>query len=66
MKLEKENLIVDIYKDLKLLYVKPDSELINKLSNAYKQGFGKEAELFTKGAASYARVLKMELHLDPQ
>lgn len=33
---KKENLIVDIYKDLKLLYVKLDSELINKLLSVYK------------------------------
>ncbi|HBG7256415.1 M20 family metallopeptidase [Clostridioides difficile] len=62
---KKENLIVDIYEDLKLLYVKPDSELINKLSSAYKQGFGKKAELFTKGAASYARVLKNGVAFGP-
>lgn len=62
---KKENLIVDIYKDLKLLYVEPGSELINKLSSAYKQGFGKEAELFTKGAASYARVLENGVAFGP-
>lgn len=62
---KKENLIIDIYKDLKLLYIEPDSELINKLSSAYKQGFGKEAELFTKGAASYARVLENGVAFGP-
>lgn len=62
---KKENLIVNIYKDLKLLYVEPDSELINKLSIAYKQVFGKEAELFTKGAASYARVLENGVAFGP-
>ncbi|MGO1041981.1 Sapep family Mn(2+)-dependent dipeptidase [Clostridioides difficile] len=62
---KKENLTVDIYKDLKLLYVEPDSELINKLAGAYKQGFGKEAELFTKGAASYARVLENGVAFGP-
>ncbi len=45
---KRENLIIDIYKNLKLLYVEPDSELINKLSSAYKQGFEKEAELLQK------------------
>lgn len=62
---KKENLIVNIYKDLKLLYVEPDSKLINKLSIAYKQVFGKEAELFTKGAASYARVLENGVAFGP-
>lgn len=62
---KKENLIVNIYKDLKLLYVEPDSKLINKLSSAYKQVFGKEAELFTKGAASYARVLENGVAFGP-
>ncbi|EQF23293.1 dipeptidase family protein [Clostridioides difficile CD160] len=62
---KKENLIANIYKDLKLLYVEPDSELINKLSIAYKQVFGKEAELFTKGAASYARVLENGVAFGP-
>ncbi|MCC0639749.1 MULTISPECIES: Sapep family Mn(2+)-dependent dipeptidase [unclassified Clostridioides] len=62
---KKENLIVDTYKDLKLLYVEPNSELINKLSNAYKRGFGKEVELFTKGAASYARVLENGVAFGP-
>lgn len=62
---KKENLIVNIYKELKLLYVEPDSELINKLSIAYKQVFGKEAELFTKGAASYARVLENGVAFGP-
>lgn len=40
-----------------LLYVPEDSELIRSLKKAYKKVMNEEAEVFTKGGASYARVL---------
>lgn len=41
----------------RLLYVEEDSALINGLKNAYHKVTGDKAEVFTKGGASYARVL---------
>lgn len=48
----------NVIKDLDLLYVSGDSELINKLSKSYEKVTNKKALLFTKGAASYARTMK--------
>lgn len=48
---------IDIIKERRLLYVEEDSPLIQSLKQAYKNVMGKEAEVFTKGGASYARVL---------
>lgn len=53
----KENCEMTITKDLDLLYVNPESELIKSLSIAYENVLNKKVELISKGAASYARVL---------
>lgn len=44
-------------REKRLLYVRPDSELIQKLSSAYENVMNEKAETLTKGGASYARVL---------
>lgn len=54
---EIENMDIKVYKDLKLLYIEEDNELIKRLSTSYEKVFDKKPELFTKGAASYARAL---------
>ena len=41
----------------RLLYVDADSELIRALKRAYARVMDEEAQVFTKGGASYARVL---------
>ncbi len=48
---------LEILKRKKLLYVPEDSELIQSLKRAYQQVTGEKAQVFTKGGASYARVL---------
>lgn len=48
---------IDIIKERRLLYVEEDSQLIQSLKHAYKNVMGEEAEVLTKGGASYARVL---------
>lgn len=48
---------LDIIKKKKLLFVKEDSTLIQALQAAYEKVTGEQAETFSKGGASYARVL---------
>ena len=49
---------LEIIKHKKLLYVDEKSHLIKSLQKAYKAVMHEDAELFTKGGASYARVLE--------
>lgn len=51
------NINISIIKERRLLYVEEDSQLIQSLKHAYKKVMGEEAEVLTKGGASYARVL---------
>lgn len=62
---EKNNLNFEINKELDRLYVNPESELIKSLRAAYKEVMGEEAELLSKGAASYARTLKEGVAFGP-
>lgn len=62
---ELENATINLYKELDLLYVNPNSELIRKLGDAYKKVFNEDAELISKGAASYARVLENGVAFGP-
>ncbi|MEH7252829.1 Sapep family Mn(2+)-dependent dipeptidase [Neobacillus niacini] len=55
---DENNLQLTITKELDVHYVDPESELIKSLQAAYKNVTGEEAELFSKGGASYARALK--------
>lgn len=48
---------LSLIREKKLLYVDKNSTLINKLSDAYENIMHEKAECFTKGGASYARVL---------
>lgn len=48
----------NVLKDLDLLYVPGESQLIDKLSRSYEKVTNERALLFTKGAASYARTMK--------
>ena len=41
----------------KMLYVSPEHPLLSRLSAAYEEVTGERAEYFTKGGASYARML---------
>jgi predicted dipeptidase len=52
------NMQLTITKELDVHYVSPESELIKNLQVAYKNVTGEDAELFSKGGASYARVLQ--------
>lgn len=52
-----EQAYIEIFKDMKLLYVNPNHELIKELGKSYKEVFNEEPQLISKGAASYARVL---------
>lgn len=52
------NMQLTITKELDVHYVSPESELIKSLQAAYKYVTGEDAELFSKGGASYARALK--------
>lgn len=62
---EENNLSFEINKELDRLYVNPESELIRSLRVAYKEVMGEEAELLSKGAASYARTLKEGVAFGP-
>lgn len=48
---------VEILKHKRLLFVEEDSELIQALKKAYRVVMHEEADVLTKGGASYARVL---------
>lgn len=48
---------LDILNHKRLLYVSKDSDLIKSLKTAYRRVMNEDAEVFTKGGASYARVL---------
>lgn len=48
---------LEILRHKRLLYVDADSELIRALKRAYARVMDEEAQVFTKGGASYARVL---------
>lgn len=48
-----------------LLFVDKDSELIEILKEAYESATGNQAELITKGGASYARVLDRGIAFGP-
>lgn len=55
---DKKGMNFKVIKDLDLLYVPGNSELISKLRNCYEKVTNKRAQLFTKGGASYARTMK--------
>jgi predicted dipeptidase len=57
--------MLSVSKTRKLLYVPEDSELIKALKTAYEKVTGEKAEVFTKGGASYARVLKEGVAFGP-
>ncbi|WP_312473272.1 Sapep family Mn(2+)-dependent dipeptidase [Neobacillus sp.] len=58
-KIAEDNQIqLTITKELDVHYVSPESVLIKNLQMAYKNVTGEDAELFSKGGASYARTLK--------
>ncbi|MCH4886440.1 M20 family metallopeptidase [Acidaminobacter sp. JC074] len=60
------NASVEVLKESKdRLYVPPKDPFIGILKRAYKEVFNKEAELVTKGGASYARVLKKGVAFGP-
>ncbi|WP_432665552.1 Sapep family Mn(2+)-dependent dipeptidase [Wukongibacter baidiensis] len=61
---EKKLVLVTI-KEMPLLYVSPESELVRALKKAYKSIIGEETRLFSKGAASYARALKQGVAFGP-
>ena len=48
---------LDVLNHKRLLYVSEDSDLIKSLKTAYRRVMNEDAEVFTKGGASYARVL---------
>ena len=48
---------LEILRHKRLLYVEEDSILFKSLKTAYERVTGECAEVFTKGGASYARVL---------
>ena len=48
---------LEVLRHKRLLYVDADSELIRALKRAYARVMDEEAQVFTKGGASYARVL---------
>ncbi len=48
---------LEVLKHKRLLFLPASSELIISLQRAYARVMGEEASLFTKGGASYARVL---------
>nr|WP_246566544.1 Sapep family Mn(2+)-dependent dipeptidase [Tissierella simiarum] len=54
-----------VIKEMPLLYVSPDSQLIIALKTAYKAVTGDIPQLFSKGAASYARALKQAVAFGP-
>lgn len=56
---------ISVTKAKKLLYVPEDSELIRSLKTAYEKVTGEKAEVFTKGGASYARVLEEGVAFGP-
>lgn len=65
-KIGRENILeLEVLKELPLLYVSPDSKLILSLKEAYKSITGESPELFSKGAASYARVLQEAVAFGP-
>lgn len=47
----------EIIREKRLLYVEEDSPLIQALQKAYQKVMHEKAEVFTKGGASYARML---------
>lgn len=49
--------ILEIQRSKRMLYVEESSSLIQSLKKAYCKVMQEEAEVFTKGGASYARVL---------
>ena len=51
------NATMDVYRTKRMLYVNENSKLINSLKSAYETVTGEKAEVFTKGGASYARVM---------
>lgn len=46
-----------VMKEKRMLFVDPNSDLIHALQNAYETVMHEKAEVFTKGGASYARVM---------
>lgn len=60
-----EKVDIDIFKDMNLLYVNPNHELIKELGKSYKEVFHEEPQLLSKGAASYARVLENGVAFGP-
>ncbi|SHJ54961.1 Sapep family Mn(2+)-dependent dipeptidase [Paramaledivibacter caminithermalis] len=54
-----------IIKEMPLLYVSPDSQLVRGLKLAYQNITGEKPKLFSKGAASYARVLRQGVAFGP-
>lgn len=52
-------------KEMPLLYVSPDSELISALKKAYQNITGDIPQLYSKGAASYARALTQAVAFGP-
>ncbi len=60
-----EKVDISIFKDMNLLYVSPNHELIKELGRSYKEVFEEEPQLLSKGAASYARVLENGVAFGP-
>ncbi len=52
-------------REMPILYVSPKSELIGALKKAYQSITGEDAKLLSKGAASYARILKQGVAFGP-
>ncbi|WP_243128189.1 Sapep family Mn(2+)-dependent dipeptidase [Clostridium niameyense] len=59
------NLKLSTDKELDFIYVDENSELIKSLKKAYENVIGEEPSLFSKGAASYARVLNEGVAFGP-
>lgn len=55
----------EVIKEMPLLYVAPDSELILSLKAAYEKIVGESPQLLSKGAASYARALTQAVAFGP-
>lgn len=62
---DKNRLELEIIKEMPLLYVSPDSELISALKTAYQNITGDIPKLYSKGAASYARALTQAVAFGP-
>src|SRR5699024_6425685 len=59
------NIVLEIKDSKELLYVNPESKLIQGLSKGYKNITGETAYCLTKGGASYARVLDKGVAFGP-